>query len=80
MSSDTPRIKCKSNGPYLVDGPLEIEDPTGEVITIQAGKKAALCRCGGSVKKPFCDGAHSKLGFQAAESAVQQSGNGSQGG
>ncbi len=64
------KINCRPNGPYLIEGPLEITDPTGQTLNIEAGKTAALCRCGASVKKPFCDGAHSKQGFAAAEAAV----------
>ena len=62
------------------NGPLRIDDPTGVVEVVDAdgnkydtiGKPAfSLCRCGGSVNKPFCDGTHSKIGFQAAEAAVR---------
>jgi len=35
------------------------------------GEAIVLCRCGGSTTKPFCDGTHSKVGFQAAERAVR---------
>lgn len=71
--SDERKITCKPNGPYLIQGPLEIIDPTGKAHSVEAGKTVALCRCGGSVTKPYCDGTHSKIGFQAAEAAVAKS-------
>jgi CDGSH-type Zn-finger protein len=64
-------IKIRPNGPYLVSGPIDLSDVDGNPVTIPAGKtNVALCRCGGSVTKPFCDGTHSKIGFAAAEKAV----------
>jgi CDGSH-type Zn-finger protein len=74
MGEETPRMQCKEDGPYLIKGPLEIVDPTGQVVTVAAGKTAALCRCGGSANKPFCDGSHSKTGFRAGEPAAQPPG------
>jgi CDGSH-type Zn-finger protein len=62
------RIKCRPNGPYLVEGDIELLDPTGARVETQG--VVALCRCGGSTRKPFCDGTHSKVGFAAAEAAV----------
>jgi CDGSH-type Zn-finger protein len=68
------RITCRPNGPYLVenDGSIELYDATGARVDVSARPKFALCRCGGSTTKPFCDGTHSKIGFQAAEAAVAQ--------
>jgi CDGSH-type Zn-finger protein len=67
------KITIRPNGPYLVEGDFELIDVNGaKVDTSARGARIALCRCGGSVSKPFCDGTHSKVGFQAAEAAVAQ--------
>jgi 3-phenylpropionate/trans-cinnamate dioxygenase ferredoxin subunit len=64
-------IKIRPNGPYLVSGSIELQDGDGNVVPLPEGRPmVALCRCGGSVTKPFCDGTHSKIGFEAAEKAV----------
>ena len=62
-------IKIKDNGPYIVEGEFRLTDMQGNEIPI---RKAALCRCGGSTTKPFCDGRHSERGFAAAERAVAE--------
>jgi CDGSH-type Zn-finger protein len=59
------------NGPYKVTGPIELLDPDGNAIPVP-NHTIFLCRCGGSSSKPFCDGTHSKIGFQGAATAVQQ--------
>ena len=63
-------IKVRENGPLVVDGEFKLVDANGNEILIV---KKALCRCGGSTMKPFCDGTHSKIGFQGAIAAVQKS-------
>ena len=66
-------IKTRENGPYRVSGPVRIIDADGnEYDLTDKGDVVALCRCGGSTTKPFCDGTHSKIGFQAAERAVAE--------
>jgi 3-phenylpropionate/trans-cinnamate dioxygenase ferredoxin subunit len=63
-------IRVRQNGPYRVDGDdVIVVDWNGNPYTIEK-RPIALCRCGGSTTKPFCDGTHSKIGFQAAEAAV----------
>jgi len=56
-----------------MSGPITVVDADGSRFTLpDDGRPVALCRCGGSTTKPFCDGAHSKIGFQAAERAVAE--------
>jgi CDGSH-type Zn-finger protein len=63
-------IRLRQNGPYLIDGDdVKVLDWNGAEYHVER-RPMALCRCGGSTKKPFCDGTHSKIGFQAAEAAV----------
>lgn len=66
-------IVAKKNGPYVVTGDLsqlELRDGGGDLYDLEGKKRVFLCRCGASTTKPFCDGQHSKIGFQAAEAAV----------
>ena len=69
-------IVATKNGPYLLTGnltELELRDGDGNLHDIGGKSRIFLCRCGASTTKPFCDGQHSKIGFQAAEAAVQSS-------
>ncbi|MGD0929323.1 MAG: CDGSH iron-sulfur domain-containing protein [Candidatus Korobacteraceae bacterium] len=69
------KITVRENGPFRVEAPegsVELVDANGNAYDI-AGKSAfSLCRCGGSTNKPFCDGTHSRVGFQGAERAVAE--------
>jgi CDGSH-type Zn-finger protein len=71
-------IKVRENGPFAIDvttGDFELVDHNGVPIPIpplKPGKTTVtLCRCGASVKKPFCDGTHSRIGFKGAEAYAQ---------
>jgi uncharacterized Fe-S cluster protein YjdI len=55
-------VRAAENGPLLVRGSVRVLDAAGNVLF--EGEKAALCRCGGSANKPFCDGTHRKNGFR----------------
>ncbi len=61
---ERPTIECKPNGPYLVKGLEELRNSTGDRIPTKP--VIALCRCGGSANKPFCDGTHQTNGFSDA--------------
>jgi CDGSH-type Zn-finger protein len=68
------KITVKKNGPYRVEDPenlIELVDSDGNKYDLTGKPAYSLCRCGGSVTKPFCDGTHTRIGFQAAEAAVK---------
>jgi uncharacterized Fe-S cluster protein YjdI len=54
-------VQVAQGGPLILAGEFEIRAPDGTVLL--KGQKAALCRCGHSGNKPFCDGAHKASGF-----------------
>ena len=62
-------ITVRQNGPYRVDGDdVKLVDWNGNEYQITK-RPFALCRCGASKNKPFCDGTHRTMGFQASERA-----------
>jgi CDGSH-type Zn-finger protein len=78
------KVQITANGPYLVSGSLPLATATigtnaqNESVEWQAGKaypaqaEYALCRCGHSANKPFCDGTHAKIGFDGTETASRK--------
>ena len=62
-------ISVRENGPLLVTGPLTVTDQDGGEFDFGGKETIALCRCGTSKNRPFCDGSHKACGFQAAERA-----------
>jgi CDGSH-type Zn-finger protein/uncharacterized Fe-S cluster protein YjdI len=56
-------VKPQPDGPLLVEGNLEVVSGTGR--TINRATKVFFCRCGQSQNKPYCDGAHKRVGFTA---------------
>jgi CDGSH-type Zn-finger protein len=77
-------IKVLQDGPYLVSGGLPLSEQhivtnaEGESLDYREGKsypqqaQYALCRCGQSANKPFCDGTHKKVGFDGTETASRE--------
>jgi CDGSH-type Zn-finger protein len=63
-------IRLRDDGPLVVQGPITIVDADGNQFSLPTDKPAiALCRCGHSGNRPFCDGSHKKCGFAAADRA-----------
>ena len=59
--ANKPSIELSKNGPLLVKGLEDLQNSKGEPIAVK--KVMALCRCGASETKPFCDGTHADIGF-----------------
>jgi len=58
-------IDARPNGPLYVRGKLRITGPGGHLI--REDTRLALCRCGASENKPFCDGSHRRVGFRTTK-------------
>src|SRR5215813_8311722 len=84
MTKTNAKITVSENGPYLVQGgvPLGAQhievNEEEESVEWREGRKFppadayALCRCGESRKKPFCDGTHARVGFDGTETASRE--------
>ncbi len=66
MTDDLPRIAVTPGGPFIVTGLKKLVGPDGRFL--KTGDGLALCRCGASKKKPFCDGSHGPIGFTGEKS------------
>ena len=63
------RIEVRANGPNRIAGPIDIVDQDGNAYNIPEGQWVSFCRCGQSSNKPFCDGTHMRVGFDAESKA-----------
>ena len=58
-------INVFDNGPLLVKGQIKLVDAEGNAYDLEGKEAIALCRCGASANKPFCDGAHKAADFES---------------
>jgi CDGSH-type Zn-finger protein len=73
MDDGPTRITPYRNGPYLIRGPFTMVDQEGNEIEVRR-RVVALCRCGRSQTRPFCDGTHKKIRFRAESGAEPPAG------
>ena len=65
-------IRLRKDGPYVVEGDVQVIDWNGVACTSER-QPVALCRCGASSTKPFCDGTHRRIGFAGGPEAAPPS-------
>ena len=75
--SEKAKIEIMDDGPLIVSDLNSLEDGEGNGLAIK--KKVALCRCGASGNKPFCDGSHKGAGFKSSLSPAESSAPGKEG-
>jgi CDGSH-type Zn-finger protein len=63
------KITVRPNGPFRVEGPIELVDVNGNAWDLTGKPAISLCRCGLSAKRPFCDGSH-KNGWQCEATPI----------
>ena len=64
-TADVCTVRCEENGPLLAEGVLELRGPGPE--DARSESRVWFCRCGHSANKPFCDGSHKEVGFEASD-------------
>lgn len=69
MSENEVKVTVRPNGPYRVEGLIQLVDANGGQWDLTGKPAVSLCRCGASANKPFCDGSHKTIGFEASETA-----------
>lgn len=70
MSENEARITVRLNGPFRIEGPFKLVDANGVEWDLGGKTSISLCRCGHSANKPFCDGTHKTINFEAPETAT----------
>jgi len=63
------KVTVRDNGPLLIEGEFDVCDARGQAYGMGGRQKIALCRCGHSANKPFCDGSHKTNDFQDLQQA-----------
>ena len=64
------KITVRPNGPFRVEGPIQLVDVNGKEWDLTGKPAISLCRCGLSSKRPFCDGSHGREGWVCDASPI----------